>query len=973
MSQQSSEHSPLRDAAAATLTSTAATNVPTEVKRRAWLREASLHRMNMVLRNRKEIPDEASSADLCRELDLEQVQESGLTPEERRLLQRWMKGEDSGRQCMLGILEYRRVRAHIKGEDASGGNVSHGAAGCAPVPFHLMGTSINLPHQLFQDSGRLYNGLFSKAPNTVLKESLQSIAKVALEKGSHTLRTEQLNLALKQLRIEALRTADAPDSAAPADENDSRKASNVSASTLKPNHAGSGDLETLRLQIVTELIRIHLHDIAVAVGDVNKNSNVAEEDAAEEAVVTDPLELQRQRRELEELLGTPMATLAERLSTASLENIEEENAFLLTYIKQLSRMRGTLEVQLKDFESSRAFIGLGLTQDATSAQIKKAYHSKAIRLHPDKPGGDKDKFQKLQVMYEEVLRQRELEESMRTSKFPQAEEDAATAQSHLRNIEACVAKIKKSAATCGNIAQTNLRWLKRIDSAAELPHPRNVKILAKVIISAASDDAQAEEEDPLDITEPLEGKKKKSQKKIKLSDCSSYNLAPEVNSMCASLQDLLGVAVQFVSLGKYGKVASGKKAFLQLLEQAVTRGLNVSDQLTDIKRIESQVEDCVSRFTVMNAAKMFDDWWVDFKLGNVLTEMATTVFKSRSMTVNMIAELSVSVTVLAADILSSVEAIVRSVNAEVREEIRLASISSSTENEFCAEDLANLEKVRQQKMKEAQEEDVLRAKMHEERREEEKRQEEAAENIVEHLATKIHNLHVQLHLQYVQTLQKLNGDAITYQRKLLKELVKEFDVLDASSVGTDRNAAFTSEHSMSLLADLIDRSILGFRDEILTACSPRMNPFGAPITPGYVADSINRFFGWMLTETARKTSIKPSPLESESVETTSPADTAETPVNENPEAEDQAPARMRLAFFPDHRTRVLYLSSLLDRPSVKHVIENELQKRILEVIRDKSVQSTTFASNVTCLDAPIDSFCYTVMKGIDSLCAEVSS
>jgi DnaJ-class molecular chaperone len=29
----------------------------------------------------------------------------------------------------------------------------------------------------------------------------------------------------------------------------------------------------------------------------------------------------------------------------------------------------------------------GISKDATNAEVKKAYHAKAIKLHPDKPGG----------------------------------------------------------------------------------------------------------------------------------------------------------------------------------------------------------------------------------------------------------------------------------------------------------------------------------------------------------------------------------------------------------------------------------------------------------------------------------------------------------------------------------------------------------------------------------------------------------
>ena len=38
--------------------------------------------------------------------------------------------------------------------------------------------------------------------------------------------------------------------------------------------------------------------------------------------------------------------------------------------------------------------------------IKKAYHFKAIKLHPDKPGGDTAKFQKLQESYHEILKKK---------------------------------------------------------------------------------------------------------------------------------------------------------------------------------------------------------------------------------------------------------------------------------------------------------------------------------------------------------------------------------------------------------------------------------------------------------------------------------------------------------------------------------------------------------------------------------------
>eukprot|EP00948_MAST-09A_sp_MAST-9A-sp1_P003654 g3654.t1 len=46
---------------------------------------------------------------------------------------------------------------------------------------------------------------------------------------------------------------------------------------------------------------------------------------------------------------------------------------------------------------------LGVTPSATPAELKKAYRKKALKLHPDRPNGSKEKFQSVQQAYE-ILR-----------------------------------------------------------------------------------------------------------------------------------------------------------------------------------------------------------------------------------------------------------------------------------------------------------------------------------------------------------------------------------------------------------------------------------------------------------------------------------------------------------------------------------------------------------------------------------------
>jgi len=51
------------------------------------------------------------------------------------------------------------------------------------------------------------------------------------------------------------------------------------------------------------------------------------------------------------------------------------------------------------FETSDLYGVLGAERSATEAELKRAYHKKSLIHHPDRPGGDKERFQALGAVY----------------------------------------------------------------------------------------------------------------------------------------------------------------------------------------------------------------------------------------------------------------------------------------------------------------------------------------------------------------------------------------------------------------------------------------------------------------------------------------------------------------------------------------------------------------------------------------------
>lgn len=174
----------------------------------AWLRKASMKRLNTLVIDKKEVIGHKLA--FCSNIDVEDLEPSGLSDAEKFQIHRWFEGHQSGRQCMLALLECHMKEISEKKEKSTSAtnkaaHMSCGAPGQV-AEFNILSKSIDLPENFLCDSGFMCEAVFSKPPNTVLKEALQILSQYAMEKSSTALTVEQINLSLKQMRIDKLKS-----------------------------------------------------------------------------------------------------------------------------------------------------------------------------------------------------------------------------------------------------------------------------------------------------------------------------------------------------------------------------------------------------------------------------------------------------------------------------------------------------------------------------------------------------------------------------------------------------------------------------------------------------------------------------------------------------------------------------------------------------------------------------------------------
>lgn len=343
-------------------------------KKKFWVREASLNRLNMLFKNKTESISILRSTNIALH-DLDSLETSGLSELEVLHLQKWLGGQVSGRQCMVALLETRHLGTNSVVSDKVGVNPLTFGVISRPPEFSMLGTSLSLPDEFLCDSGYLYEKIFSKPPSAVVKEALRILTTKAMETNISALRVDQINLALKQLKIENLCAVNS--ASGDSSEPNTDSITDADQTALNQQNIAS----SYHLSILIELIRMQIMNASSCTTNEARDPETANKENGGSHTKSRPSPRSSQSNPttlleldvptLEKHLETPIDVVVEEAERLHPDLLEKTNGLLKPYIRQLSELKASLTTQIKDLADTKAYISLGISKDATAAAIKK--------------------------------------------------------------------------------------------------------------------------------------------------------------------------------------------------------------------------------------------------------------------------------------------------------------------------------------------------------------------------------------------------------------------------------------------------------------------------------------------------------------------------------------------------------------------------------------------------------------------------
>ena len=476
------------------------------VMKRLWLTEASLSRVTeKVLSNaemaclEKRITNGRRQA---HKLDYTKLNDSGLSETEKNMVEEWVQGRVSGRHCLCMLTAFEaELSEGRKGSYSDSNSAPSSSQGTeklkvlSPDYLHsLLATMVSFPRSIVdQKTNVLYEKVFAKPPIVCLFETLKAVASRAKEKSTKFLGVEQINLAFKQIRLEKIKSVQSvpvPDEEIDLenDENITNTSNSseissrgspaeISMKTKADDQLSSNEGEIQALRIMMELVRLfyagrfsnEYADQQHETGELGKDERKKPQEKCEcdheesSIPISAAGSMDALSVEILKEVEIPQDKVVEQSKGMSHTDLDRLNRPIKTYISQLALLKTTLSSQLRDIEESGAYLDLGVTRNMSDKEIKKAYHSLAVKVHPDKPGGDTAQFQALQASYHEIVAARKAEGG--SSEFANSStlEGTERALALEMEISVLVTSCKSAAEQIGVMAQVVLHALKEVE------------------------------------------------------------------------------------------------------------------------------------------------------------------------------------------------------------------------------------------------------------------------------------------------------------------------------------------------------------------------------------------------------------------------------------------------------------------------------------------------------------------------------
>ena len=365
-----------------------------------------------------------------------------------------------------------------------------------------------------------------------------------------------------------------------------------------------------------------------------------------------------------------------------------------------------------------------------------------------------------------------------------------------------------------------------------------------------------------------------------------------------------------------------------------------------------------------------------------------------------VAEKAVAAAMTAAELCGVSGEIIKQADEEIREEAKRAAAAKEDENHYSEEDKAELAEVRKK-----QREEMCKQNTEEFEKEQEEKQNDDS---IENLKDQIKSLQVQLRVQHVQALHSLNGEAREIQKKLQQELIDVANATSIDQVDTNvqsRKRKKDGSHTdfktslISLIADFIDCSCNNLRSDIQSMGSESSLTDAKPF--------LRKHLGWMISlvgnqlveeneaddnADAEKSEVEEKNIDElithDDIDLNIKVDEDSSIIDENQSnieskdtndcdsdtntkgqvntEEDTKEKKMknlksiRLALLPDFRSKVLWISALLDESNISNIINNELSARLNHILDE-----------INC-DNVVNEFCLEIMEAISIASKDIS-